>query len=140
MSKLITTKEQRIRESIDRIFGNSVAAQELKSIALKSALGELNDEVMKEYWETKNKDLEEIKQQMPDVNDLALPYDCKVIVGEPLLSNTILGEPESNNYEINGTVDVSRQREDGGNQNNSIKHEVISGNITERGQKVVCDI
>ena len=139
MSKIITTKEQRIRDRIDRVFGNSAAAQELKSIALKSALGELNEEVMKEFWENKNKDLEEIKERMPVANDLALPFESTSIIGEPLLSNTILGEP-TDNYNINGTIDISRQREDGGNQNLAIKHEVISGDFAERKSKITYDV
>jgi hypothetical protein len=139
MSKIITSKEQRIREHIDRIFGDSIASQELKSIALKSALGELNEEIMREYWENKNKELAEIKERMPIANDLALPVESKVIIGEPLLSNTILGEP-TDNYIINGTIDVSRQREDGGNQNIAIKHEVIIGDFTERKSKITYDV
>lgn len=140
MSKLITTKEQRIRESIDRIFGNSVASQELKSIAIKSALGELDEDVAKEFWENKNKELEEIKLRMPDVNDLALPVECKTIVGEPLLSNTILGQPDENNYNVNGTVDVSHEREYDRSENASIKHEVIVGDTSERGLKITYDV
>jgi hypothetical protein len=139
MSKILTTQEQRIRDRIDKVFGDSVAAQELKSIALKSALGELTEDVMTEYWENKNKDLAQIKERMPVVNDLALPVESITIIGEPLLSNTILGEPEDN-YNINGTIDVSRHREDGGNQNLAIKHEVISGDFTERQSKITYDV
>ena len=91
MSKIITAKEQRIREKIDRIFGNSEAAQELKSIALKSALGELTEEDMVEYWKNKEEEIREIKERMPDT-DLALPTESVVILDKPLMSNTIIEE------------------------------------------------
>ena len=126
MSKIITFREQKIKERIDRIFGNSPQVQELKSIALKSALGELTEEDGREFWENKQRDLEEIKARMPVANDLCLPTESITIVGAPLMSNALLGESQ---YIVNGSADVSGQREIGGSQNPTIKHEVVFGNF-----------
>lgn len=116
MSKIISSKEQRIREKIDNIFGNSVAAQELKSIALKSALGELTEEDAKEYWRNKEEEIKELKERMPEV-DLALPKESITIVGETLLSNIIMGEQEKNNG-------VSRQGETSRDKGAAIVYEI----------------
>lgn len=138
MSKIHTTREQRIRDHIDRVFGHSVAAQEMKSIALKSALGELTDEDGKRFWEEKEKDLAQIKELMPVANDLALPVESTVIIGKPLLSNSILGEPQQ--LTINGQFAVSEQREAGGCQSSSIKYEIIGGDSSERVDEITYSI
>jgi len=138
MSKFYTTREQRIREHIDRVFGHSVAAQELKSIALKSALGELTEEDGKKFWEEKEKDLAEIKQLMPEANDLALPTDSTVIVGKPLLSNTILGEPQQ--IIVNGCVAVSEQREAGRCEGITIINQVKCGDSSQRVDEITYSI
>lgn len=138
MSKIHTTREQRIRDHIDRVFGHSVAAQEMKTIALKSALGELTDEDGKRFWEEKEKDLAQIKELMPVANDLALPVESTVIIGKPLLSNSILGEPQQ--LTINGQFAVSEQREAGGCQSSSIKYEIIGGDSSERVDEITYSI
>lgn len=107
MSKIISSKEQRIRERINKIFGDSVAAQELKSIALKSALNELTEEDAIEYWKNKEEEIKELKERMPDT-DLALPTESTTIVGQTLLSNIIMGEPENNG--ISGQGEISRDK------------------------------
>lgn len=138
MSKIHTTREQRIRDHIDRVFGHSVAAQEMKTIALKSALGELTDEDGKRFWEEKEKDLAQIKELMPVANDLALPVESTVIIGKPLLSNSMLGEPQQ--LTINGQFAVSEQREAGGCQSSSIKYEIIGGDSSERVDEITYSI
>lgn len=115
MSKIVSVKEQRIRERIDKIFGDSVAAQELKSIALKAALDELTEEDAREYWRNKEEEIRELKERMPEI-DLALPTESITIVGQPLLSNIIMGEPE-----ING---VSRQGETNRDESSPIIYEI----------------
>ena len=107
MSKIISSKEQRIRDKMDRIFGNSVAGQELKSIAIKAALDELTEEDAREYWRNKEEEIKELKKQMPDA-DLALPTESITIVGQTLLSNIIMGEPENNG--ISGQGEISRDK------------------------------
>jgi len=138
MSKLYTTREQRIRDHIDKVFGHSVAAQEMKSIALKSALGELTEEDGKRFWEEKEKDLEEIKRLMPVANDLALPVESTVIVGKPLLSNSILGEPQQ--LIINGQFAVSEQREAGGCQSSSAKYKIVGGDSSQRVDEITYSV
>jgi hypothetical protein len=128
MSKLFSTRDARIKEKLDRLFGNSPQAEELKAIALKAQTTGLTDEDIKEYWEEKEKEIAELKERMPDVGDLALPVQSVTFYGDE--SQVI----------VNGTVDVSGEREDGGHKNPSIKHEVVCGDITERGQEVTCNL
>jgi len=125
MSSITTSREMKIVENINRILGNSPQSQEIKSIVLKAALGQMTEEDKIKYWEEKQRDLEEIKERMPVVNDLCHPVESITIVREPLLSNSILGE--SSQYIVNGTADVSGQRETGRGENLAIKHEVVFG-------------
>jgi hypothetical protein len=125
MSTITTSREMKIVENINRILGNSPQAQEIKSIVLKAALGQMTEEDKIKYWEEKQRDLEEIKERMPVANDLALPVESITIVGEPLLSNTILGE--SSQYIVNGTADVSGQGETSRGENLAIKHKIFFG-------------
>ena len=129
MSKIVSTREQRLRDKLDNIFGNSVAAQELKSIALKSALEGWTDEEKEEYWKTKQAELDELKEAMPEVNSLAIPIPCEVIYGE-------LKHNSSNSILVNGRIDISGEREVGGNKNPSIKHEVIKWDSSQREQEI----
>ena len=124
---IISLREQRIRAKIDSVFGNSPQAQELKSIALKSALGQLTEDVMKQYWEEKERDLTELKERMPDVNDLALPTESIVIVGEPLMSNVILGEPQQIK---NGEDTIFGYGEDNRNKSPPTIYEIQCGDNT----------
>jgi len=121
-------REQRIRARIDSVFGNSPQAQELKSIALKSALGQLTEDVMKQYWVEKERDLAELKERMPDVNDLALPTESIVVVGEPLMSNVILGEPQQI---IDGRHDLFKSGEDDRSENIATFNKIVGGDGIE---------
>jgi len=123
MSKIYSTRQLRIQNKLDRIFGNSPQAVELKSIALKAQTEGFSEEEMKEYWDEKEKDIAELKERMPVANDLALPVESKTFYGSaPIESNLI----------VNGTIDVSGQGKDGGRENPAIKYEVVSGNYSER--------
>jgi hypothetical protein len=124
MSRLQTQRELKISENIDRIFGNSLQARELKSIALKSALGQLTEQDMVQYWADKERDLAEIKERLPVANDLCHPIESFTVTNQPLLSNVVL-EDSTSQYNVNGPTDVSEQREAGGNENPAIKHEVV---------------
>jgi hypothetical protein len=129
MSEIYSAREERIKKHLDRVFGNSPQAAELKSIALKAQLDKLTDDDARKYWEEKQRDLEEIKRLMPEVNELALPQPSITITNQPLLSNTILGEPPQ--YIVNGTITVSGQGEVDRCEDTAIKHEVVSGNTVK---------
>lgn len=120
MSKIYSTRQVRIQNKLDRIFGNSPQGAELKAIALKAQTEGFSEEEMKEYWEEKEKEIAELKERMPVANDLALPVESKVFY------------VETSNLIVNGTIDVSGQREDGRCENPAIKYEVICGNHSER--------
>lgn len=106
MSKIVSGKEKRIRERIDRIFGDSPAGAELKAIALKAALDELTEEDAREYWRNKEEEIRELKERMPET-DLALPSESVAIVGQPLLSNIIMGEIDNG---LSGEGEINRDK------------------------------
>jgi hypothetical protein len=120
MSAIYNTKTLRIKNHLDRIFGNSPQAEELKAISLKAQTDGFTEEEAREYWENKEKEIAELKERMPDVGDLALPVESKVFY------------TETSNLIVNGTIDVSGQGKDGGCEGSPIKHEVIFGNHSER--------
>jgi hypothetical protein len=124
MSVIYSTRNERIKENLDRIFGDSIQGRELKAICLKAQTEGFTEEEMKKYWDDKEKEIAELKERMPVVGDLALPVESKVFYAE------------SSNLIVNGTIDVSERGEDGRGENPAIKHEVISGDTTERGQKI----
>lgn len=147
MSAIYSTRTARIKENLDRIFGNSPQAEELKSIALKAQTEGITDEDARLFWEQKEKEIAELKERMPDVGDLALPFECKTFYGEEVnhisrgeeeMLAYSLREDSSNPFKcesqliVNGTIDVSGQREDGGCKNPAIKHEVVIGHCSER--------
>jgi len=143
MSKIVSTKEQRIRAKLDNIFGNSVSAQELKSIALKSALEGWTDDEKDEFWKNKQADLDELKEAMPDANDLGLPVPSIVMYAdqknqEHAVSYSITDSHDlsASIIEVNGTFDISRQREASGDKNPSIKYEVFEWNPSERKSEI----
>lgn len=119
---MYSARTKRIEERLDRIFGNSPQAAELKALALKAQTEGFSEEEMKEYWDEKEREIAELKERMPDT-DLALPVESITYFGPP---------PIQSNLIVNGTFDVSGQREDGGCKNPAIKHEVVCGDGIER--------
>jgi hypothetical protein len=145
MSKIVSTKEQRIRAKLDNIFGNSVAAQELKSIALKSALEGWSDDEKADFWKNKQADLDELKEATE--NDLALPTESIVMYAdqknqEHAVSYSITDSHDlsASIIEVNGTFELQREREDGRNENASIKYEVFEWNPSERESQITDEL
>lgn len=119
---MYSARTKRIEEKLDRIFGNGPQASELKALALKAQTEGFSEEDIRQYWQDKEKEISELKERMPDA-DLALPFESITYYGTaPIQSNLI----------VNGTFDVSGQREDGGCKNPAIKHEVVCGDCSER--------
>jgi hypothetical protein len=121
MSKIYSTRDKRIKEQLDRVFGNSPQAEELKAIAFKAQTEGITDEEAKQFWDDKQREIDELKERMPVANDLALPVE----------SVTYYGKIDSNLI-VNGTVTVSGCGEDDRCQNPAIKHEVFFGDVAER--------
>ena len=121
MSKLYSTRDARIKQNLDRVFGDSPQAQELKSIALKAQTEGLTDEDIERYWKDKELEIQELKERMPEIGDLAMPTESITYYGK-MASNLI----------VNGTITVSGCGEDDRCQNLAIKHEVVFGDNSER--------
>jgi len=134
MSKVSTYRIQRIEEQINRVFGDSPQAREMKAIALKSALEGWTEEEMKQYWEEKERDLAEIKERFPVANDMCYPVESITITNQGLLSNVIIGPPAS--YDVNGTIRIPGQGEVDRSENSTIEHEIRERDGVERGQEV----
>lgn len=120
---MYNTRNVRIQEKLDRLFGNGPQAAELKAIALKAQTEGFSEEEMREYWENKEREIAELKERMPCNDDLALPVESITYYGPP---------PIQSNLIVNGTFDVSGERENGGCKNPAIKHEVVCGYASER--------
>jgi len=143
--KIQSTKEQRIRAKLDNIFGHSVAAQELKSIALKSALEGWTDDEKDEFWKNKQADLDELKEATD--NDLALPTESIVMYADQKNQEHAVSYSISDSHdlsasiiEVNGTFDLSGQREDGRNENASVEYKIFEWNPSERESQITDEL
>jgi hypothetical protein len=79
-------KEKTIKERLDKQFGNSQAAAELKQALFLSQTGKITDEMIEQYKKQKEEEYELIKQQFSELNP-SYAFDYQKETETIILSN-----------------------------------------------------
>lgn len=86
-----TFKQKQLKDQINRIFGNSPQAEEMKQIVLKANTVGFTEEEIKEYQRKKEEDLKMICEFFdPELSKLPLTEESKVIENK-IFSNELIG-------------------------------------------------
>ena len=61
-------KEQLLKDRLDKMFGNRESAKDIKYAIYLAEMGKINEEQIQRYKEQKERELEEIRSLLPDLN------------------------------------------------------------------------
>jgi hypothetical protein len=86
-----TLKEKKVKETLDKMFGNRESAKEVKQVIYMSQTGKLTDEVIENYRKQKELELEQLRQQFNELNP-SYAFDYPKETETIIISNSNIDE------------------------------------------------
>jgi hypothetical protein len=91
-----TLKERSVKETLNKMLGNSEQAKEMKHVIFLSQTGKITDEVIENYRKQKESELEQLRQQFNELNP-SYAFDYPKETETIIISNSNIDERSISN-------------------------------------------